>query len=193
MLVVCKLALVFKEANVCYLDQNVAGVQPKGLLVFATDCAWCCFQHVAHMVLIVYAYGQCWHLSAWQLSVVAECMTALCMTAECMAAECMVTVCMVTVRIYMSCVCYLAEQLSTLEGADALGSTCLQISLERLLLETDAPDGKPRLGDPYQEKLVDLVAQNNSTEQDMNHPANIRYVHTGLMCRMLHSCMNGQQ
>ena len=136
------------------------------------------------MMLIVYAYGRCWQPSAFQLSMVAECMTAECMTAECMTAlcmtaECMTAECMVTVCMYMSCVCYLAEQLSTLEGADALGWTCLQISLERLLLETDAPDGKPRLGDPYQEKLVDLVAQNDSTEQDLNHPANIRYVHTG--------------
>lgn len=52
----------------------------------------------------------------------------------------------------------------------------LQIPLERLLLETDAPDGKPRLGDPYQEKLVYLQAQNNATEQDLNHPVNIRCV-----------------
>ena len=65
-----------------------------------------------------------------------------------------------------------------MKGADALGWSCLQIPLARLLLETDAPDGKPRLGEPYHEKLVGLEAQNDLTEQDLNHPANIRCVLT---------------
>lgn len=62
------------------------------------------------------------------------------------------------------------------KGFDPLGWSPLQIPLERLLLETDAPDGKPWLGEPYQRKLVDLQAQNNSPEQGLNHPVNIRCV-----------------
>ena len=101
-------------------------------------------------------------------------MAANCLAADCLAAERMAAECMATTYIYMPHVCSLAEQLQTVKGADAFGCPCFQISLERLLLETDAPDGKPRLGEPYQEKLIDLEAQNDSTEQDLNHPANIR-------------------
>ncbi|KAL0020598.1 hypothetical protein WJX77_009472 [Trebouxia sp. C0004] len=49
-----------------------------------------------------------------------------------------------------------------------------KIPLERLLLETDAPDGRPRLGDPYQERLLNLQSQDGTEDQELNHPANIR-------------------
>ena len=52
--------------------------------------------------------------------------------------------------------------------------TALQIPLERLLLETDAPDGRPRLGDPYQERLLNVQSQDGTKDQELNHPANIR-------------------
>ena len=70
---------------------------------------------------------------------------------------------------------------------------CLQIPLELLLLETDAPDGKPRLDEPYQANLVHLQTQSKSSEQDLNHPANIRCVRCDLLYRMVHSCMSGQR
>lgn len=49
-----------------------------------------------------------------------------------------------------------------------------KIPLERLLLETDAPDGRPRLGDPYQERLLNVQSQDGTENQELNHPANIR-------------------
>ena len=64
-----------------------------------------------------------------------------------------------------------------LKGADAQTWQCLQIPLRQLLLETDAPDGKPRLDEPYQANLIDLQSHSKSSEQDLNHPANIRCVH----------------
>jgi Tat protein secretion system quality control protein TatD with DNase activity len=55
--------------------------------------------------------------------------------------------------------------------------TAVQIPLERLLLETDAPDGRPRLGDvwgTYQEQLLNFQSQDGTEDQELNHPANIR-------------------
>lgn len=46
--------------------------------------------------------------------------------------------------------------------------------LDRLLLETDAPDGKPRLGQPYKEKLRELPTHRQQDDEGLNHPVNIR-------------------
>ncbi|KAL3138174.1 hypothetical protein ABBQ38_005399 [Trebouxia sp. C0009 RCD-2024] len=48
-----------------------------------------------------------------------------------------------------------------------------RVPLKRLLLETDAPDGKPRLGEPYQQKLFSFQRQDKSNEKELNHPTNI--------------------
>lgn len=48
-----------------------------------------------------------------------------------------------------------------------------RVPLERLLLETDAPDGKPHLGEPYQQNLLSFQGQGDSNQHDLNHPANI--------------------
>ena len=61
----------------------------------------------------------------------------------------------------------------------------LQIPLERLLLETDAPDGRPRLGDPYQERLLNVQSQDGTENQELNHPANIRQAAI-TVCQKLH-------
>ena len=50
----------------------------------------------------------------------------------------------------------------------------MQIPLDRLLLETDAPDGRPRLGEPYDRNLVDLEEEGDESKGQLNHPANIR-------------------
>lgn len=63
-----------------------------------------------------------------------------------------------------------------------LGWLCLQVPLERLLLETDAPDGKPHLGEPYQQNLLSFQGQGDSNQHDLNHPANIRCVHCCTGC-----------
>lgn len=73
---------------------------------------------------------------------------------------------------------------AVLKRNDELGWSCLQVPLNRLLLETDAPDGKPRLGEPYQQKLFSIQGQTNSNEQELNHPANIRCVHCCTKCCM---------
>ena len=49
---------------------------------------------------------------------------------------------------------------------------CWQIPDERLLLETDAPDGRPKADE---EQLADLKAAEDDSST-MNHPANIRYL-----------------
>lgn len=74
--------------------------------------------------------------------------------------------------------------LHLLNGNDALGWPCLQVPLKRLLLETDAPDGKPRLGEPYQQKLFSFQRQDKSNEKELNHPTNIRCVHCCTKCCM---------
>jgi Tat protein secretion system quality control protein TatD with DNase activity len=63
--------------------------------------------------------------------------------------------------------------------------TALQIPLERLLLETDAPDGRPRLGDPYQERLLNVQSQDGTEDPELNHPANIRQAAI-TVCQKLH-------
>lgn len=50
----------------------------------------------------------------------------------------------------------------------------MQIPLDRLLLETDAPDGRPRLGEPYQERLLSTADKQEDDQNVSNHPANIR-------------------
>ena len=51
----------------------------------------------------------------------------------------------------------------------------MQIPLYRLLLETDAPDGKPRLGEPYQERMHSVASERGGEEENsLNHPAKIR-------------------
>jgi Tat protein secretion system quality control protein TatD with DNase activity len=48
----------------------------------------------------------------------------------------------------------------------------LKIPLERLLLETDAPDGKPHsMGDLE----MDLADPSPDSARKLNHPANIRF------------------
>lgn len=60
----------------------------------------------------------------------------------------------------------------------------MQIPLDRLLLETDAPDGRPRLDEPYQQRLHSLADDPDPNEQNRaNHPANIRYSKS---CMRLH-------
>ncbi len=64
--------------------------------------------------------------------------------------------------------------------------TALQIPLERLLLETDAPDGRPRLGSPYQERLLNIQSQGGAADEELNHPANIRQAAI-TVCQKLHT------
>lgn len=53
----------------------------------------------------------------------------------------------------------------------------MQIPLDRLLLETDAPDGRPSLNEPYSTRLHSMAEAPQGAEQSKsNHPANIRYV-----------------
>ena len=61
----------------------------------------------------------------------------------------------------------------------------MQVPLERLLLETDAPDGKPRLGQPYKEKLRGLPTQSQGDDDGLNHPVNIRSVQPSTPCSYL--------
>lgn len=63
--------------------------------------------------------------------------------------------------------------------------TALQIPLERLLLETDAPDGRPCFGDPYQQRLLNVQSQDGTEDQELNHPANIRQAAI-TVCQKLH-------
>lgn len=49
-----------------------------------------------------------------------------------------------------------------------------KVPLNRLLLETDAPDGRPQLGAAYQDKLFSVQQQDSTEDQELNHPANIR-------------------
>lgn len=53
--------------------------------------------------------------------------------------------------------------------------TAMQVPLDRLLLETDAPDGRPRLEDQDQHKLWSVHSEHGPDDQQLNHPANIRY------------------
>lgn len=50
----------------------------------------------------------------------------------------------------------------------------VQVPLNRLLLETDAPDGRPRLGEPYDDKLLDIGQEQGENCAQLNCPANIR-------------------
>ena len=52
----------------------------------------------------------------------------------------------------------------------------MQIPLDRLLLETDAPDGVPKADDLVQVPQSPAVdAKDASSPQQLNHPANIRH------------------
>ena len=65
------------------------------------------------------------------------------------------------------------QQAASLSSATALHD--MQIPLDRLLLETDAPDGKPRLDEPYKQRMHSVVSEGGNEEQNsLNHPANIR-------------------
>lgn len=64
----------------------------------------------------------------------------------------------------------------------------MQVPLNRLLLETDAPDGRPQLGAAYQDKLFSVQQQDSTEDQELNHPANIRHV-----CLVLNSMAAKEQ
>jgi Tat protein secretion system quality control protein TatD with DNase activity len=55
-----------------------------------------------------------------------------------------------------------------------------QVPLDRLLLETDAPDGLPRLPEDQSSRLICPVAcpatsdDDGSPREELNHPGNIR-------------------
>ena len=52
----------------------------------------------------------------------------------------------------------------------------VQIPLDRLLFETDAPDGVPKADDLVQVPRSSAAdATNASSRQQLNHPANIRH------------------
>ena len=61
---------------------------------------------------------------------------------------------------------------------------CLQVPLGRLLLETDAPEGRPRLGEPYESRLKGVKSQSGSDGEGLNHPVNIRFVLSGSKVRI---------